>query len=61
MSHQYHQQQQQQVHPQQNDVQFPNMPSDSVSCLALNGTLQTPTTIVAAGAWDCSVNCYEVQ
>jgi mRNA export factor len=43
------------------DQQFPNIPSDSVSCLALNGTSNTRTSIVMAGSWDSSLNCYEVS
>lgn len=46
---------------QMNDKQFPNSPADSVSCLDCNGTPQTNSTVVVAGAWDNTVSCYEIQ
>jgi len=42
------------------DQTFPDIPSDSVSCLCMNGTQNTPTSIVMAGSWDSSFNCYEI-
>eukprot|EP00606_Chrysophyceae_sp_TOSAG23-5_P001561 GSChrysophyteH2.ASY1.ANO1.603.1 assembled CDS len=46
--------------PQAADSAFPNIPSDSISCLAVNGTRQTPTTVVSAGSWDKSLSIYEI-
>lgn len=44
--------------PQLNQVQdspIPSPPSDSVSCLSLNGSLQSNTTMIIAGSWDKTV------
>ncbi len=46
--------------PQERDITFPNPPSDSMSCLALNGGPQSPTQIVCVGSWDNSVRCYQL-
>lgn len=46
---------------QESDVQFPNPPSDSISSLAVNGTQNTPTTMLIAGSWDNSLSMYELQ
>ncbi len=40
---------------QDNDVTFPQAPSDSISCLAANGSLANNTTVVVAGSWDNTV------
>jgi hypothetical protein len=47
--------------PQASDKQFPNGPTDSVSCLDCNGSQQSNSTVVVAGSWDNSVSCYEIQ
>lgn len=41
---------------QEKDVAFPNVPSDSISCLATNGDINTPSNLVVAGSWDNSVS-----
>lgn len=46
---------------QENDYTFPNPPSDSISCLAANGTATTSTTMLIAGSWDCNLYAYELQ
>ena len=46
--------------PQERDITFPDPPSDSMSCLALNGGSQTPTQMVCVGSWDNSVRCYKL-
>lgn len=47
--------------PQANDITFPNPPSDSVSCLSVNGNRTTPTNMLIAGSWDNSLSMYELQ
>ena len=47
--------------PQDGDIEFPSPPSDSMSCLALNGSQAEPTSIVCVGAWDNSVRCYQLS
>ena len=45
---------------QEHDVTFPNAP-DGISCLAVNGSLNAPTTMLVAGSWDCFLSMYELQ
>ena len=40
---------------QDQDLQAPNPPSDSISSIACNGTISTPTTALIAGSWDNTV------
>lgn len=47
--------------PQANDITFPNAPSDSISCLAVNGSRSTPTNMLIAGSWDNTLSMYELQ
>lgn len=42
-------------HTQDNDKPFPNPPSDGISSLAINGTINTPSTMMVAGSWDNGV------
>jgi len=46
---------------QENDSQFPSPPGDSISSIAVNGSKQTPSTILVSGSWDNAVNCYEIS
>lgn len=46
---------------QDNDMPFPNPPSDGISSLAVNGTQTTPSSMVIAGSWDNGLHCYELQ
>eukprot|EP01033_Poteriospumella_lacustris_P018162 gene18162-13039_t len=46
---------------QESDVKVPNPPADCISSLAFNGNLQTPSTLLAATAWDGTVSVYEIQ
>jgi len=46
---------------QQGDVAFPNMPTDSISCISINGTVNTPTSILIAGSWDSTLTCWELS
>ena len=43
------------------DVEVQNPPSDTISCIACNGSRTQPTTMLVAGSWDASVSCYQVQ
>lgn len=36
---------------QNNDFQFPTALSDSISTLSVNGSAQTPSSILIAGTW----------
>lgn len=61
----YGQQQQQQQGLKQdlqaNDMPVPNPPTDSISSLSLNGDVNTPSTMLIGGSWDCTVSCYELS
>jgi mRNA export factor len=46
---------------QDKDILFQNPPSDSISCLAINGTATTQSNIVVAGSWDNTLSCYEIS
>jgi mRNA export factor len=46
---------------QDGDMQVQNAPSDGISCLALNGSATTPSTILTVGSWDSTLSCYEMQ
>ena len=46
---------------QESDVTFPNPPADAISCLSVNGSLNTPTTMLLAGSWDNFLSMYELQ
>ena len=41
---------------QDSDIQIPNPPNDSISCIACNGTTTTPTNALIVGSWDNSVS-----
>jgi hypothetical protein len=43
-------------HSQDNDINFPDAPSDGISSLSANGSVTSPSTIVIAGCWDNSVS-----
>lgn len=43
---------------QATDIAFPRGITDSISCLAVNGSQTAPTTIVAAGSWDSNVRYF---
>eukprot|EP01036_Dinobryon_divergens_P026869 gene26869-35561_t len=51
--------------PQEGDVQFPlnapNNPTDSISSICCNGFGNSPTNILIATSWDCTVTCFEIQ
>lgn len=40
---------------------FPPGPIDSISSIAVNGSLNNETTALASGSWDNTVTCYEVK
>ncbi len=46
---------------QKNDAVFPNLPTDSIQCLSINGTRDTPANIVIAGSWDSTLTCWELS
>ena len=50
--------QQQPKLPQDGDFTFSNPPADSISCIAVNGTVNTPSNILIAGSWDNTVSEY---
>ena len=43
---------------QNDDYVFPSPNTDSISQIACNGTLESPSTMLVSSAWDNSVNCY---
>jgi hypothetical protein len=43
---------------QDNDIPIPNPPSDCISSIALNGSLQTPSSMLAVAAWDGTVSYF---
>jgi len=43
-------------HTQDGDIPFPNPPGDGVTSLAMNGTLQSQSTMAIAGSWDNGVS-----
>lgn len=51
----------QQTQKQPNDLEVPSPPTDGVSSLAVNGSLQQPTNMLLATSWDGSVSCYQIQ
>ena len=44
--------------PQDADVTFPSPPTDTISSIAVNGNIQTNSTVLVAGSWDNSVSKY---
>ena len=44
--------------PQEQDVQAPSPPGDSIASLALNGSAQVASTALLAASWDSTVSCY---
>ncbi len=51
----------QQQNTQNSDIKVANAPNDCISSLALNGTVSSPSTLMAATAWDGTVSAYEIQ
>jgi mRNA export factor len=47
--------------PQEQDVQAPSPPGDSIASLALNGSAQVASTALLAASWDSTVSCYALQ
>jgi hypothetical protein len=45
---------------QDNDITFPNPPADGVSCISVNGTINTPSNMFIAGAWDNNVSYIDI-
>lgn len=46
---------------QEGDLLIPNSPSDGISCIAMNGSLNTPTSVLTVGSWDSTLSVYEMQ
>lgn len=44
---------------QDKDIIFQNPPTDSISCLAINGT-GTTSNMVVVGSWDNTLSCHEI-
>lgn len=45
---------------QEGDFRVPSAPTDCISSISVNGTAQTPTSMLIATSWDNTVNCYEI-